>query len=168
MIIPEGVAAGLGVIMIWLVTWSIIIILENLKYKLSKPKSPPMVEYDGPEPIGFDLNHKDWDDPEFEVPPWQYESNRPSMLLKFDDILTTNEIRTMNLEKMMIEAQMVPHAILSPKGMEVKILRNGYWQQAYLKDLKGEMQTCQRCLDSLTYEHTIIDLPEPQTENIKH
>ena len=160
MIIPEGVAAGLSVIMICLVTWSIIIILENLKYKLSKPKSPP---------IGFDLNRKDWDAPQWEATEWQWEANRPLALLKFDDILTTNEIRTMNLEKM-IESQMVPHAILSPKGMEVKILRNGYWQDAYLKDLKGEMQTCQRCLDSLTHEHTqaIIKLTDPQIGTIEH
>lgn len=171
MIIPEGVAAGLSVIMICLVTWSIIIILENLKYKLSKPKSPPIAQYNSEnnEPIGFDLNRKDWDAPQWEAPEWQWEANRPLALLKFDDILTTNEIRTMNLEKM-IESQMVPHAILSPKGMEVKILRNGYWQDAYLKDLKGEMQTCQRCLDSLTHEHTqaIIKLTDPQIGTIEH
>ena len=116
--IPDGILAGIFVIALVLSTWICIIIYERLEHP--KPKPPPMVEYDGPEPIGFDLNHKDWDDPQWEAPPWQYRSN---MILHYNDILTANEFRTLNLEHMIIESQLLPHAILSSKGMEVKVLQ---------------------------------------------
>lgn len=168
MIIPDGILAAIFVTAILFAVWMCIIITEHLEYKISKPKPPPIAQYDSNhEPIGFDLNHKDWDDPQWEAPPW---NNKPTHLLRFDDILTTNEIRTMNLEKMMLEASLGPQTILSQKGMEVEVLRNGYWERAYLKDLKGEMQTCNRCLENLTHNHTFstIKLPEPQTKTIKH
>lgn len=167
MTIPDGVLAAIFITAIMFSVWMCIIMTEHLEYKRNKPKPPPMVEYDGPEPIGFYLNHKDWDDTQWEAPPW---NKRPTYLLQFDNILTTNEIRTMNLEKMMLEASLGQQAILSPKGMDVKVLRNGYWEHAYLKDLKGEMQTCQRCLERLTHNHTLstIKLTEPQIGTIKH
>lgn len=119
MTIPDGVLAAIFVTGILFAIWTSIIIFERLEYNRSKPKSPRVVEYDGPEPIGYDLDEKFWDDPQWEQPP--YSSNVPKYMLNYDGILTTNEIRTLNLEHYIQEATTGSSIILS-EGMDLKIM----------------------------------------------
>ena len=119
MTIPDGVLAAIFVTGILFAIWTSIIIFERLEHNRSKPKSPRVVEYDGPEPIGYDLDEKFWDDPQWEQPP--YSSNVPKYMLNYDGILTTNEIRTLNLEHYIQEATTGSSIILS-EGMDLKIM----------------------------------------------
>ena len=119
MTIHDGVLAAIFVTGIVFSVWMCIIIFEHLEYNKSKPKPPRIAKYDGPEPIGYDLNEKFWDDPQWEQPP--RSPNVPKYVLNYDNVLTANEVRTLNLEHYIQEATTGSSIILS-EGMDLKIM----------------------------------------------
>lgn len=119
MTIHDGALASILITGVAFSVWMCIIIFEHLEYNKSKPKPSQNVQYDGPEPIGYDLDEKFWDDPQWEQPP--RSPNVPKYILNYDDILTTNEIRTLNLEHYIQEATTGSLIILS-EGMDLKTM----------------------------------------------
>ena len=119
MTIHDGALASILITGVAFSVWMCIIIFEHLEYNKSKPKPSRNVQYDGPEPISYDLDEKFRDDPQWEQPP--RSSNVPKYMLNYDGILTTNEIRTLNIEHYIKEA-MTGSSIILPKGIDFNII----------------------------------------------
>lgn len=123
------------VIVLAIGVWGTIIVMHHITNP--RPKPPPKAIYNpaNNEPIGFDLNHKDWDAPQWEAPEFA-ENAHPQQMLVAGGILTANQIRTMNEQRILTEINSGGLMIL-PEGIKVQYVNAEAKATEHLSHIKA-------------------------------